>query len=86
MLLKDYNTVMAEHVVQNVGKPVIFKRFAPRIWYFILNGNGLTPINLNKKSIQAYFENKINFDDFVKENKIKMNSEGDITFVKIFYY
>jgi len=30
MLLKDYNSVMAEHVVQNVGKPVIFKRFAPR--------------------------------------------------------
>ncbi len=84
MLLKDFEARMIENVVQNVGIPETFRRFVPITKYFIKNNDELTPINLNKKSIQAYFENKIDLDDFVKKNKIKMKSEEDI--IKILEY
>jgi hypothetical protein len=84
MLLKDFKARMIENVVQNVGKPETFKRFVPIKKYFILNTDELTPINLTKKSILAYFDNKIDLDDFVKKNKIKMKSEEDI--IKILEY
>ena len=71
-------------IVQNVGKPEIFKRFIPITKYFIKNRYELTPINLNKKSIQAFFKDKIDLDDFVKKNKIKIKSEEDI--IKILEY
>jgi len=84
MLLKDFEVGISEHEVQNVGKTVVFKKFVPITRYFIVSSDGLIPIYLNKKSIRSYFEDKIDLDDFAKENKIRMNSEGDI--IKILEY
>ena len=84
MLLKDYEVGISEHEVQNVGKTVTFKKFVPITRYFMVSNDELIPIYLNKKSIRAYFEDKIDLDEFVKQNKIRMNSERDI--IKILEY
>ena len=73
-----FRTVMSEHTIQNVGETLEVKRFKSLKEYYLVQGGQAQVIKMNKKKILALLGQEKEINSFLKEKRLKLNSEAGL--------
>ena len=84
-LFKQVEKTISKKVFQDVGKTRTVKRFFEKTTYALIQDGQLYQFRLNKKSILKALGQKKAIESFLKENKLKLNSEEALLKVVTFY-
>lgn len=93
-IIKSFEVNIVENEVQDVGRTITRKYFAPKFFYFAVKQGQMEQFKLNKKGVLEVFSNKKNMEafskskkveDFIKSNKLKVNSDAELKQVISFY-
>ena len=74
-ILKYFEIDLSERKVEDVGKTLVLKSFAPRFRYFHVVGSEVKNIKLNKKGLESLVDKETL--SYMKKSKIKGDPEKD---------
>ena len=77
MLVKEFWVDVSSHTVQTVGKAVKFNRFNRKELYYLKANGALTQLRLKKSDVLELLDHSA-VKDYVKKNKMKLNSEEEL--------
>ena len=78
VVFRDFRAVISEKTVQNVGQTVEFKRFFPKVDYYLMQNGELKTINTKKKTLIKLLGHKKDLEAFIKEHKLDLDSSRDL--------
>lgn len=82
--IKEFKIGLSEVRNRDVDKKILKKTFLPTEIYYILKGDKIHKVTLNKRSILKHVKSSEDLDAFILEQQIDFNIEDDI--VKFFVY
>lgn len=83
--LNDFDIVLSEKEVNNVGKAIQFKQFVKRNTYYILRDGELKAVKLTKRKLVEMLGEKEALDKFIKKERINFTSPRDIAKLIAYY-
>lgn len=81
LLIKQFNVIFAEQVINNVGESVKVKRFGSSFEYMLLSGLGkqdLTKLKVSKKKLPELLGKKKELSDYIKSEKLNFKKDDDL--------
>lgn len=78
VVFRDYRALLSEKEVQNVGQTVEFKRFIPKVDYYILQNGELKVLRVNKNTLIKQLGHKKELESFIKEQKLDLEAGSDL--------
>ncbi len=84
-ILQSFTIKIDKKVISDVGGRFALQRFISHEQYYLVRNRKPTPIKLKKKSILAELGNATELEQFIKKEKLKLNSEADLKKLVAFY-
>ncbi|PHN02021.1 hypothetical protein [Flavilitoribacter nigricans] len=78
VVFRDFRAIVSEKTVQNVGQTVEFKRFFPKVDYYLMQNGELKTIKPNKKTLIKLLGHKKELEAYIKEHKLDLESAPDL--------
>ena len=76
-IIKSYEVDVVERKVEDVGRTIVRKYFAPKFYYFSVKQGQIDQFKLNKKGIQETFNSKA-VNDYIKNEKLKLTTDAEL--------
>jgi hypothetical protein len=78
VVFRDFRAIISEKTIQNVGEAVEFKRFFPKVDYYLMQNGELKTINTKKKTLIKLLGHKKDLEAYIKEHKLDLDSARDL--------